>query len=356
MHPATTLLASADGARWTPVGSMGGVVNGLTCAPAGGPCVAAGQVRSAGLLLVSASGLAALSGGGTTTVTQTSGPGGGGGATNAAVSSFSTSLPTPAAVASSVPALLLSALLVLVLVLFVVFPSQLFNRTYEENHARIRGWWERRLPWTRARRERAETRALHGAVALAVAVLVGSLLGTLLDPRAGFTARSAALFIGITLSLLFWICLNAVISAAYRRSRHRETRWELRALPSGLVVAAACVVISRAVNFQPGYLYGIIGGIAFAGALPRKDEGHLVALTSAATLVAAVIAWLLWVPAASAAARPGAGFGSALLPTCSARSSSVGSPGWCWAWCRCDSYRGRSWPPGTGVRGRRSSL
>lgn len=309
-----TVLDTIDGFTWKPVASAAGVLNGIACAPPGGPCVVAGQVRSAGLLLVSDVGIVGIGfhGGGTTPGTQHSGPGGDG-ATSSVVSSFSTSLPTPAAVASSVPALLLSALLVLVLVLLVVFPSQLFNRTYEENHVRIREWWERRLPWTRAHRERAETRALHGTVALGIAVLVGSLLGTLLDPHAGFTARSAALFVGIALSLLFWMGLSAVVNAGYRRARHRGTRWELRALPSSLVVAAACVVISRAVNFQPGYLYGIIGGVAFAGALPRKDEGHVVALTSAATLVAAVVAWLLWVPVATSAARPGAGFGHALL-------------------------------------------
>jgi hypothetical protein len=309
-----TVLGTSDGATWAPVGSFNGVqLNGIACAP-GGPCVVAGQVRSAGILLVAASGLAAIGGGGSTTVSPGPGGGGGGGSgtANSVVSSFSTSIPTPAAVGSSVPALLLSALLVLGLVLLVVFPSQLFNRTYEANHDRIRTWWERRLPWARAGRERAQTRALHGAAALAVAVLAGAMLGTLLDPKAGWNERSAALFAGIVLSLVFSIALGAVVTAAYRRVRKRGTRWELRALPSGLVVAALCVLVSRVVNFQPGYLYGIIGGIAFAGALPRNEEGHLVALSSGVTLAVAVIAWLLWVPAVTAAGRAGAGFGTAL--------------------------------------------
>ncbi len=313
-----TVLDTVDGVTWKPVGSAAGVLNGIACAP-GGPCVVAGQQRSAGLLLVSTSGLAAIGGGGTTIVTpgpvQHSGPGVAtvSGAASSVVSSFGTSLPTPAAVGSSVTALLLSALLVLGLVLLVVFPSQLFNRTYDENHERIRSWWERRLPWTRSRRQSAETRALHGVLGLAAAVIVGALLGTLLDPAAGFNARSAALFLGIVLSFSLLITLSALVTAAYRRARKRGTRWEMRALPSGLLVAAACVLVSRLVNFQPGYLYGIIGGIAFAGTLPRNDEGHLVALTSATTMLVAVIAWLIWVPVAVAAARGEAGFGIALL-------------------------------------------
>jgi hypothetical protein len=305
-----TVLATSDGSAWTPVASAGGNLNAVACAP-GGPCVVVGQVRSAGIVLVSASGLASIGGGGSTTVASAAGNDGGG-AANSVVSSFSTSLPTPTAVGSSIPALLLSALLVLALVLLVVFPSQLFNRTYEENHERIRAWWEGRLPWTRSGRERAQTRAWHGAVGLACAVLVGAALGTLLDPKAGLNKRSAALFAGIVLSLLFSITLAAAVNATYRRVRKRGARWELRALPSGLVVAALCVLVSRVVNFHPGYLYGIIGGIAFAGALPRKEEGRLVALLSAATLAVAVIAWLLWVPAAAAAAQGNAGFGTAL--------------------------------------------
>jgi hypothetical protein len=308
----SSILLTSEGVGFTRVGNAAGTLDAISCAPTG-PCVDVGYDGTAGVLLDSATGIGPATRTVTPPTSSRAGPGPTENAASSVVSSFGTSLPTPAAVGSSAPALLLSALLVLVLVLFVVFPSQLFNRTYEENHERIRSWWERRLPWTRSHRERAQARALHGAMALAVAVVVGSVLGTLLDPHAGFTARSAALFVGIALSMLFWMGLTAAVNAAYRRARHRGTRWELRALPSGLMVAALCVGVSRAVNFQPGYLYGIIGGVAFAGVLPRKDEGHLVALTSTATLVAAVIAWLLWVPAATAAARPGAGFGSALL-------------------------------------------
>ncbi|MDQ6847995.1 MAG: glycoside hydrolase [Candidatus Dormibacteraeota bacterium] len=317
----SSILQTSDGTSLASVGSTTGTVNTIVCA-SGGPCVAVGKNGGAGILQVSAVGINPRASGGTAVshpVTTPAASGGGGngsggaGAANAVVSSFSTSLPTPAAVASSATALLLSALLVLALVLLVVFPSQLFNRTYDENHDRIRAWWERRLPSARARRERAQSRAMHGAVALAVAVLVGAVLGTLLDPAAGFNARSAALFAGIVLSFVFSIALGAAVTAAYRRARHRGTGWELRALPSGLVVAAACVLVSRVVGFQPGYLYGIIGGIAFAGALPRRDEGHLVALSAAVTLLVAVLAWLLWVPVSNAAVKPGAGFGMALL-------------------------------------------
>ncbi len=303
----SSFLLTSDGLTFTTVGSTPGMIRSIACSP-GGPCVAVGA-NGPGILLVATKGV----GPGKTTTPPAPSPGGAGGASNAVVSSFSTSIPTPSAVASSAPALLLSALLVLALVLLVVFPSQLFNRTYEENHERIVAWWKWRVPWTRGEHKQAQSRASRGAVALASAVLVGAALGTLLGPKAGFNTRTTALFTGIVVSFLFSMTLGAAVTAAYRRARRLETHWRPHALPSGLLVAAICVLVSRVVGFQPGYLYGIIGGVAFAGALSSKQEGHLIALSSAATLVVAVIAWLLWVPVSTAAARPGAGFGMALL-------------------------------------------
>jgi hypothetical protein len=87
----------------------------------------------------------------------------------------------------------------------------------------------------------------------------------------------------------------------------------LHALPSGLIVAAAGVLISRVTNFQPGYLYGVLVGVLFAGPLRRNEQGHLVAVTSSAVLLASVLAWLLWVPVIAFVPPPWAAFGWALL-------------------------------------------
>ena len=158
-----TVLATADGSAWRPAGGVSGAqLNGIACAPAG-PCVAAGQVRSAGILLVSRAGPAAIGAASGATVARPApnAANAGGGSANALVSTLSTSMPTPAAVGSSGLALVLSALLVLALVLLVVFPSVLFNRTYDENHERIRAWWASRLPWVRALTQRASARTLE---------------------------------------------------------------------------------------------------------------------------------------------------------------------------------------------------
>jgi hypothetical protein len=88
----------------------------------------------------------------------------------------------------------------------------------------------------------------------------------------------------------------------------RDVTWEFHALPAGLAVAATGVLVSRLSAFQPGYLYGVIAGIAFGGTLAKNEEGHSIALGSIASLVIAVLAWFAWVPVHGAAAHPGAGF------------------------------------------------
>jgi hypothetical protein len=75
----------------------------------------------------------------------------------------------------------------------------------------------------------------------------------------------------------------------------------LRAAPLGLLIALACVVVSRATHFQPGYLYGLIGGWSFTVALEEREEGQGQFLTLGVVLFLALAAWFAFVPVAEAA-------------------------------------------------------
>lgn len=84
-------------------------------------------------------------------------------------------------------------------------------------------------------------------------------------------------------------------------------------MPSALLVAVVCVLISRITQFQPGYLYGLIGGVTFTGHLNSREEGKEVAIASVGTLIVSIAAWLVWVPVSGAASADPANFGLALL-------------------------------------------
>ena len=238
------------------------------------------------------------------------------GAVNAAQSSFAASLAPPSCAVSSFSSVLANGAIVVGIVLFAVFPSVLFNRTYEENHERIRQWWERRLRWTarlRARLDSAVPESRRGSGAFAAVTVAGAVLGSALDPGFGVNARTGALILGVAAAICAGAGIAAVTGIAYRRRLHLPAHPALRALPSGLLVALVCVVVSRAAGMQPGYLYGVLGGVAFAGVLARHQEGHVVALTSVVTLAVSIAAWLLWVPVHSAASAAGASFLLALV-------------------------------------------
>lgn len=215
------------------------------------------------------------------------------------VSPFSSSLATPGSVLAAPVTLLISAAIALAAVLLITFPSHLFNRTYEENHEVIRYWWERRFPRILRMRLRVLAggrRGLRDGLGYVAVVLCGGILAALLDPHFGPNLRTLSLFTGAVFALIAGSLVGFGAAAAYRVARHRAGPWHLHALPSALVVAGTCVLVSRLADFQPGYLYGLIGGVVFARELTKREEGHTVAVTSLVTLAVAVASWFAWVP------------------------------------------------------------
>ncbi len=205
-------------------------------------------------------------------------------------------------------------LLVALLGLLIVFPAQVFNSTYEENHERI----DRQLARLRLRRRRpvrpeapeipeqrlpgedaAPTsaapprppRARRLLVFLAC-VVIGTLLGGLLDPEFGPNTASYALGIGIFASVLLAVLVAALTGRVFRSATHRASDWYLQAIPSALLIAVACVVVSRLTSFEPGYLYGVLGGAVFAGALERRSEGRAEVMVMVVGLAVALVAWV----------------------------------------------------------------
>ena len=199
-----------------------------------------------------------------------------------------------------------NAVITLAVMLLITFPAQLFNKTLDENYDEIRAIVRRRLP----ARDRIHTKSGWGGrrsanlASFAVVMAGGSIIGGLNDPTFGFNTKSVETFVAVVCAFAVSIVVGAGVEIAYRRRRRLAAAWSLRALPLGLVVALACVLVSRGTGFQPGYLYGVIAGIVFREALGNRERGHGVALASLATLVLAVVAWAAWTPVATSASHP----------------------------------------------------
>lgn len=213
-------------------------------------------------------------------------------------STLTSSLASPGDALSSLPHAILNAFIAAIAILLITFPAQLFNRTLQENYDDIVAFWERHVPLVRRLRRRVVEHSDHAThVVIAAAVVVaGAILGGLLDPNFGFNGPSATTFLAVIASTLWGITLSTTVALWYRRRRGRDAQWSLRALPAGLPIAVACVLVSRLSDFQPGYLYGVVCSAVFTAALAKNEQGHTVAIGTLAALGAALVAWFVWLP------------------------------------------------------------
>ena len=216
-----------------------------------------------------------------------------------ASSAFVDAVAAPANVSLDPTTLLQTAILTLVVVVLLPFPAELFNRTLEENLDEVRGW-VRRLPLAGRMVGPASPSAAQEPMGPAAAgrsnllmigvfVLVAGLLYLLLDPQVGPDVRGLVTYAGIVLALV----VTTWAANLPLRAIHRQTgdRGRLHAVPGTLFVAAACVLLSRAVGFLPGYLYGLILGWQFARQLDGPEDGRAHALGAWWMLGLAVVAW-----------------------------------------------------------------
>jgi magnesium-transporting ATPase (P-type) len=185
-------------------------------------------------------------------------------------------------------------------VFLVPFPAEMFNNTLVNHHEEIRRWFRRR-------RENNEARRFWDRPAgLVVFVVISALLFGFLDPSFGPNGDSVALFIGLLIGVVVTTLGFALPTLILRRARSKE--WgRLRALPIALIVGVGCVVLSRVIGFVPGYLYGIVLGLAFTREVSEQDEAREVAVSAVVLLAVAILSWV-----ALGAVRSGDGTGFAV--------------------------------------------
>ncbi|MCV0402527.1 MAG: hypothetical protein K5924_02325 [Chloroflexi bacterium] len=201
--------------------------------------------------------------------------------------SFAESVPALTEVSTEPIVLLQSALLAALLVFLMPFPSQLFNSTLETHEDEVRRWF--RLD--RVGRLGSGIGAFWASwPGVGVFTLLAALLYGFLDPGFGISLGSLATFVGMLLGIALVTAAFAV--PAVLAHRRIASGWTLKVVPASLLIGVACVLLSRLTDFQPGYLYGLLIGLAFARELSAADEGRATALGAAAMLAVAFVSWL----------------------------------------------------------------
>jgi hypothetical protein len=120
--------------------------------------------------------------------------------------------------------------------------------------------------------------------------LLAALLYGFLDPGFGITPGSLATFVGMLAGIVLVTAAFAIpVVLAHRRIGDRPS---LKVVPISLLIGVVCVLLSRLTGFQPGYLYGLLIGLAFARELSAADEGRATAIATGLMLAVAFGAWV----------------------------------------------------------------
>ncbi len=226
-------------------------------------------------------------------------------------SGFATSLLLPSQINFGLKAVAGSLALAGASIPLVAFPAEFLNAALEDHEEVIHRWMGR----LRARLHRRQRIVPEGVDWRAHATLAGVLLATallygFLDPRFGFDMTSLALFAGLLAGLVVITVVADIPSILYLEKRSPGSRLSSHAIPGALVVALICVVLSRSLHFEPGYLYGTVAGLRVADrhTLTREQAGRSSALSAVSSMFLSLLAWLLREPLVGYATRDHAAF------------------------------------------------
>jgi hypothetical protein len=179
------------------------------------------------------------------------------------------------------------------LLLFVAIPAELLNATLSEQYDRF----ARRMPrlkratgWWSALAALLKSTPVVGAIVLTVlsAVIFG-----FADPGFGLDLTSLRVVIACALGLLVvGFISNALTGITVAKRWSLSTRMELK--PLGIILAVLGVVLSRLLEFSPGFLIGLLLGIALVGTVSRRDEVRTTLTRSGIVFGFAIVAWLVY--------------------------------------------------------------
>lgn len=230
-----------------------------------------------------------------------------------AVAPIASALGTPGEVFHSVTHDVIGGGITMAVLLFIAFPANIFNQTFSDHYAEIMSVVSRvrrrlRHPFKSAQVEverpvtatqstpASEDPGRVNRVWFALTLVAGAVLGGLLNPAFGMNVHALEGLIATLIAFSVGAIVSWYISKTFRRVHKYPSHTYLRALPMGLIIAAACVAVSRLSHFEPGYLYGVVVSIAFIESMEDRHSVHLIAIETLSTLAVGLLAWFAWIP------------------------------------------------------------
>lgn len=204
-------------------------------------------------------------------------------------------LATPAEAGVAPTQLALAIALTIVLVILVAFPTSLLNSAVEAGSDRVGAWRLAR----RARRERPRGRGGSSTRRktwwwAATGVLLAGVISAFVDPEFGVNPGSLRVLLSILVSFAVDVVLGwALVVWAVRRAVPDATpSFDFR--PASLIIVVLAVVFTRLTGFEPGIIFGLVAGVAFAVGAGKARQAAMVLTTLGYAFALALLAWILY--------------------------------------------------------------
>jgi hypothetical protein len=200
---------------------------------------------------------------------------------------------SPLQISTNIQLVATNLLLALLLVLLLALPAELLNAAVRENYGDITRWM--RITGGRLHTLHRITSELPTHMSLLLFIGLGAFLYTLLDPAFGFNFATGAELLGLMGAFAAITVTHDLARSTYFKRRLKK-RSRLTTFPAGLIFAVGLVLLSRVLHFQPGFIFGLMTGLAFSTELSDREDGKGLALASMVVLLVSVAAWFVWIP------------------------------------------------------------
>ena len=177
----------------------------------------------------------------------------------------------------------------LVLVVLAAAPAHLLNATITEQYQRFSARAARfRIPrWYVALSAWMARQPLLAALVL---ITITSTLFGVADPHFGFNDHSLRLLIACAVALFVVAFVSSWLTGLILKVRWSVvTRISFR--PLGLILTLIGVLVSRVLEFSPGFLVGLVLGLSMAAPAMKQHAWRAVAIRSTIIIVFGIAAW-----------------------------------------------------------------